>query len=101
VWALLRADILAPAVIWVRADAVNRNDTAREVSIDVGGKVSLERNLITRLRQLARRGAPFRPMSSVTARTWFPRQPWHASLPARVCPLSSRGCRDSLSRTQK
>jgi hypothetical protein len=47
VGALLRADILAPAVIWVRADAVNRNDTAREVSIDVGGKVLLERSLLS------------------------------------------------------
>jgi hypothetical protein len=43
VQALLCADILALAVVWVRADAVDSHDTAREVSIDVGSKVSLER----------------------------------------------------------
>jgi hypothetical protein len=37
---LLRADILPPAVVWLRADAVDRNNTAREVSIDVGRKSS-------------------------------------------------------------
>jgi hypothetical protein len=32
-WALRRTDILTPAVVGVRADAVDRDDTAREVSM--------------------------------------------------------------------
>jgi hypothetical protein len=76
--ALCCADMLAPAVVRVRADAVDRDDATRKVSLSWGDGVWQQQTYSTISAacavSAASAGAPrstFRPMSSsVTGRTW-------------------------------
>jgi hypothetical protein len=71
-WALRRADILTPAIVGVRANAMDRDNAACELSMTLDGRVLLERTYST-ISSTASAGASritSRPMSSsVTCRT--------------------------------
>jgi hypothetical protein len=70
---LRRSDILGPAVIWVRSNAMDRDDAIGKFSICLGDSTRHERTYsIISVASAGALRSTFRPMSSsVTGRTWF------------------------------